>query len=470
MDAQVLAAEKPDALAASAPLIPPAPKVHAKDLKNLGAAWAMMRNMIGAWSESGFDTLMIPYRFLGQPGLVVSDPAGVRHVLGAGAARYRRPYQMSRILRPIVGDGLLLTDGETWRRQRKALAPAFTPKAVETLLPHFIAAGQALTDGLADHDRANLSETFHRATLDAVLRALFSRSALGEGAHLAQIARDYLQGRANVNLFDLLARGPDDFGFAERPRRIQGARWMAAVGALIDERKTAEPQRQGGDLLDSLLAARDEDGQALPDIEVRDQCGTMLAAGFETTSRLLFWAAYLLALDPKTQTRIRAEILAFPPDKIRTLDDLSAWPLTRSVLLETLRLYPPAPTMSREAIAEDEVQGHRVSPGDVITISPWLIHRHRKLWDQPTAFLPERFLNHSSPWGVDAFIPFGAGARICIGASFAMAESQILLGSLLSQFKVAMADDRPVVPVAKISLGPDREPDFTLTPITQTRP
>jgi len=454
MDAQV-----------SPPLIPPAPKVHARDLKDLGAAWAMMHNMVGAWSESGFDTLMIPYTFLGQPGLVVSDPAGVKQVLGHHAARYRRPFQMSRILRPIVGDGLLLSEGETWRRQRKALAPAFTPRAVEALLPHFIAAGQALTSDLADQDRANLSEAFHRGTLDAVLRALFSRAASGEGAQLAGIARDYLQGRANVNLFDLLARRPGVFGFAERPRLALGARWMNAVTALIEARRDAAPQSQGGDLLGSLLAARDEDGQPLADSEVRDQCGTMLAAGFETTSRLLFWVTYLLALDPATQARVRAEILAFPPGQIRTLEDLSAWPLTRSVLLETLRLYPPAAMMSREVIAEDEIQGCKVMPGHVITISPWLIHRHRKLWDQPTAFLPERFLDHPSPWGIEAFMPFGAGPRVCIGASFAMAESQILLGSLLSQFDVAMADTRPVMPVAKISLGPGHEPDFRLTPL-----
>ena len=449
------------------PLIPPAPKVHAKPQTNLRAAWSMIHNMIGAWSEADFDTLMTPYTFLGQPGLVVSDPAGVKHVLGVQAARYQRPFQMRRLLQPIVGEGLLLTEGEVWRRQRKALAPAFTPKSVEALLPHFIAAAGALADGLAGQDRANLSETFHRATLDAVLRALFSRPAAGEGAQLAAIARGYLQGRANVNLFDLLARAPGDFGFAERPRIAQGARWMSAVAALIEDRKIAAPRAQGGDLLDSLLAVRDEDGAHLPDSEIRDQCGTMLAAGFETTSRLLFWTAYLLALDPKTQTRVRAEILAFPPDRIRTLDDLSAWPLTRSVLMEALRLYPPAPLMSRQAIAEDEVQGCKVSPGQFITISPWLIHRHRKLWDQPTAFLPERFLGHPSPWGIDAFMPFGAGPRVCIGASFAMAESQILLGGLLSRFEIAMGDDRPVIPTAKISLGPDHEPDFSLTPIAQ---
>lgn len=449
------------------PLVPPAPKVHARPQTNLRAAWLMMRNMVGAWSEADFDTLMIPYTFLGQPGLVVSDPAGVKQVLGPQAARYRRPYQAGRIIRPLVGEGLLLTEGETWRRQRKALAPSFTPKAIGSLLPHFIAAGHTLADGLAGQTRANLSEHFHRAALDAVLRALFSRPAAADGAELAAIARTYLQGQSGLNLFDFLARKPGDFAFAERARRRTGDAWMNAVAALIAARRVAGPPLEGGDLLDSLLAARDEDGQSLPDAEVRDQCSTLLAAGFETTSRLLFWATYLLALDPATQGRVRAEIVTAPPDQIRTLDDLSAWPLLRSVLMEALRLYPPAPLIAREVVETDEILGHRVKPGQMIMISPWLIQRHRKLWDQPTAFLPDRFIDHPSPWGIDAFIPFGAGPRVCIGASFAMAESQILLGGLLSRFQIAMANDRPVIPVAKISLGPDREPDFRLTPIAR---
>ena len=427
-----------------------------------------MRNMIGAWSESDFDTLMIPYSFLGRPGLVVSDPAGVQHVLGAQAARYQRPFQGGRLVRPLVGDGLLLSEGETWRRQRKALAPSFTPKAVEGLLPHFIAAGQTLADGLNDQTQANLSEAFHRAALDAVLRALFSRAAADEGAELAAIARGYLQGQAGLNLFDFLARKPGDFAFAERSRIRKGGDWMAAVSALIQARRASPAQAGGGDLLDSLLAIRDEADQPLPDAEVRDQCGTLLAAGFETTSRLVFWATYLLALDPATQARVRAEVVAFPPDQIRTLNDLLAWPLTRSVMLEALRLYPPAPMIVRQAIAADEVQGCPVAPGDMITISPWLIQRHRKLWKQPTAFVPDRFIDHPSPWGLDAFVPFGAGPRVCIGASFALAEGQILLGSLLAAFQIGLTGDRPVIPVATASLGPDHEPQFSLTPIGTT--
>lgn len=458
-----------DATVLSAPLIPPAPKVHARPLGgsvlgDVRIALEMGRNLIGAWSEADFDDLITPYRFMGQPGLVVSDPVGVRQVLSS--PHFRRPVKLGRPLKPLVGEGLLLSEGETWKRQRKSLAPVFTPAAIGSLTPHFVAAGATLVERLAGRDRANLSEAFHHAALDAVLRALLSRRADQDGAVLAEIARRYLEGPAHFRFLDFVGRGLDDLTFADGDRRRLGGRWLAAVDAIIAERRVAP---QAGDLLDRLLAARDEDGRPLPDHEVRDQCSSMLAAGFETTSRLLFWATYLLALDPATQDRVRAEVLAFPAARVTGLDDLKAWPLLRSVLFETLRLYPAAPTFGRQALVDGEVLGHPIQAGGSVTISPWLMHRHRKLWDAPTAFRPERFIDHAHPWGHEAFIPFGAGPRVCIGAGFALAEAQIVLASLLARFEVAMASDRPVLPKASITLGPDHEPEFVLEPILQAQ-
>ncbi len=299
-----------------------------------------------------------------------------------------------------------------------------------------------------------------------MLRALFSRRADAEGALLADLARRYMEGPAHFKLLDFVSRGADDLTFMDGDRRAMGRRWLRTVDALIAERR-AHPHAEVRDMLDRLLAAREEEGAPLPDQEIRDQCSSMLAAGFETTSRLLFWAAYLLALDPTTQARVRAEVTAFPAQQVSSLDDLKAWPLLRSVLFETLRLYPAAPLIARAAREADTVMGCEVVPGCMITISPWLMHRHRKLWDAPTAFRPERFIDQAHPWGMEAFIPFGAGPRVCIGAGFALAEAQIVLASLLQRFQIGLDSDRPVLPKASITLGPDHEPVFALTPLNR---
>ncbi|WP_334164568.1 cytochrome P450 [Phenylobacterium sp.] len=241
---------------------------------------------------------------------------------------------------------------------------------------------------------------------------------------------------------------------------------MAAVDRLVAQRRREAAPAASRDMLDLLLAARDaETGEALGDGEVRDQAATMLFAGFETTARLLFWATWLLALDRLEQDRLRAEVAAFPPDRVSGLDDLQNWPRLRMVLLEALRLYPPGGMILREAVEPDEILGHAMSPGMHAWTSMWVLHRHRRFWEEPEAFRPGRFAGQFAPWTAGgAYMPFGAGPRICIGATFAMAEASIVLASLLARYEVAPADKRPVLPVGKMTTMPDHEPLFTLAP------
>jgi cytochrome P450 len=189
----------------------------------------------------------------------------------------------------------------------------------------------------------------------------------------------------------------------------------------------------------------------------------MILAGSETTARLLFWTSYLLTLDHNEQARLRAEVAAFPPERVTTLDDLGHWPRLRLVLLEALRLYPPLPLLVREPVEDDVIMGEPVRRGIQVYVAPWVLHRHRKHWQHPTAFMPDRFAGQSSPWtSGSAYMPFGAGPRICIGAVFALSEAQIMLATLLQRYTLAIESKRPVMPVGRLTILASYIPTFKL--------
>ena len=450
---------------ADARIVPPAPPVHQRPLPPWRLLLTTLRNPLRAYSEDSFRLPSGRVRLLGRTTIGVNHPDGVKHVLTTHAARYGRPIAAKRSVRWMMGNGLFLAEAEEWRRQRRMLAPQFSPASVGALLPHFTAAGRSMLARLEDRRQANLTAEFNQATLDAVLRALFSSPAETVGGEIARLTRYFLKGPGRPRATDIFARGEGDFAFLSGSRRRFQADWHRAVHALILRRQDETGARESGDLLDLLLAARDpESGAPLTNEEVRDQTATMLFAGFETTARLLSWAAYLLALDQEEQALVREEVAAFPPEQVVGLDDLHRWPRLRCVLLEALRLYPPVPQLMRQALEADEVLGERVEPGDLIWISAWTLHRHRELWDQPTAFVPRRFAGQAQPWTHGAFIPFGSGPRICIGASFSMAEAQILLAALLERYRIDLVDDRPVLPVGLVTTVQSHEPLFALAP------
>ena len=213
------------------------------------------------------------------------------------------------------------------------------------------------------------------------------------------------------------------------------------------------------------MAARDpETGEPLSNAEIRDQAATMLAAGFETTAGAMFWTLYLLARDPDEQARIRQEIQADPPSA--SLAEVGRrWPRLRRAVLEALRLYPSAPLLFRMALQPDRLLDVEVPAGSIVIIAPWIVHRHRKLWDNPDAFMPGRFEGKEREYlSGGAYLPFGAGPRICIGASFALTEASIMLATLLGRFEVRLDDDRELEPRSMITTTPSIDPWFRLEP------
>jgi cytochrome P450 len=448
----------------TAPVIPPAPAVHPKDLPSIKLLWGSIRNSLAIWPDYAFDVAFRRNKLFGIESVLINDPAGVRQMMATNATNYVRPAVVPRLLRPLVGEGVFLAEGSEWRRQRRLLSPSFTPHRVNILLRHFVAAAADMVRRLEGQSGANLLAAYQTTALDAVLRALFSMPDQKERDRLGNLVRQYFAGPGGPNIFDAFASSEASFAFTLRGRRAFQKRWFAAVDAIIAARRAAPRAANHRDLLDFLIATRDpETGQSLGAAEVRDQCATMIFAGYETTARLSFWTSYLLTLDHGEQTRLRAEVAAFPPERVTTLDDLGHWPRLRLVLLEALRLYPPVPLLVREPVKDDVIMGEPVRRGIQAYVAPWVLHRHRKHWRHPTAFMPDRFAGQSSPWtSGSAYMPFGAGPRICIGAVFALSEAQIILATLLQRYTLAIESKRPVMPVGRLTILASYVPTFKL--------
>jgi cytochrome P450 len=208
--------------------------------------------------------------------------------------------------------------------------------------------------------------------------------------------------------------------------------------------------------------ARDpETGKAFTDEQLGDEVATMILAGHETTATALFWSLYLLALDPATQDEVAAEAKGLTADSVADVERLK---FTRAVIDETMRLYPPAFVIARAAYAPDTVAGREVRKNDVMMIAPWILHRHEKLWRDPNAFIPQRFLPPNPPPDRFAYLPFGAGPRVCIGAQFALVEATLALARLIRAFRVELLDKAPVMPIGVVTTQPDRSPMFAITP------
>jgi len=420
--------------AVAASIFPSAPKVHAADLPVWRLLPAIACSSLSFWPDSAFDFLINKNTMLGVTFVVVNDPEGVRHFLAVNAANYRRPSSVRRIAVPLAGSGLFLAEGTEWRRQRKLMAPTFTPSSINVLVPHFHEAARQLLHGVEGRPGVNLSKAFQDTALESVLRALFSMPDNQAREELSALVRGYVEGAGRPSLFDGFAASDDSFGFVLGRRRRFQSKWFAAIAAIIAKRKAEPKSADHRDLLDLLLELKDaETGDKLSDDEIRDQSATMFFAGSETTARLMFWAVHLLTLDLAEQQPLLSEIAAFPPDRVQTLEDLANWPRLRNVLLEALRLYPPLPHHLRQANGPDTISGMSVAANDHLWASAWIMHRHRKFWQNPTAFMPDRFAGKSAPWvQMPAYIPFGVGPRICIGLHFALSEAQIVLAHLLA--------------------------------------
>ena len=446
------------------PLVPPSPPRAPDNMTTLGRMAAMRESAIGTWGQRAYEEDIVRGRFFGRSSFILNAPDAIRHVLVENYENYTRTPAGIRVLRPVLGDGLLISEGRAWKHQRRTLSPAFTPRAVASLVPHMIAVTDETIAKLqgACGQPVDLRETMQRMTLEIAGRTMFSFGMARHGAQLREFVMEYGARLARPHFLDLLLPlgwpSPQDFSRSRFRKR-----WTRFIGMLMAERRAVgkndgAPHR---DLFDLMGEARDpETGKGFPDEQLGDEVATMILAGHETTATALFWSLYLLALDPATQDRLAAEVQG----ATSTAEfDVEALKFTRAVIDETMRLYPPAYLIARAAAAPDTIAGMPVKTNDVVLIAPWLLHRHEKLWRDPNAFIPQRFMPPAPPPDRFAYLPFGVGARICIGAHFALVESTLALARIIGAFRVELLDKVPVMPMGVVTTQPDRSPMFRIT-------
>ncbi len=383
----------------------------------------------------------------------VSDPAVIDEILVKKAEAFRKD-RTSRLLGRVVGKGLLVNEGDSWRRQRRLLQPAFHQRHLQTYATSMVGAAARAAAGWQVGQVRNVHEDLMGVTMTIVAEALFGADVAGRADHVGRAISAMME--AFGRILGLKARfHPPAWVPTRANRRFRAsARQIdTLIQAIIRERKSGQVQRD--DLLSLLIQARDEDGAGMSDQQVRDEAMTLFLAGHETTALALTYALHLLATHPQHQAHVAAEVAEVLGGRDATFDDLPALGQTEYALLETMRLYPPAWALGRQALAEVEVGGFRFPRGAEFIMSPWVVHRDPTHFPDPDAFDPQRWrddLQRRLPRF--AYFPFGGGPRVCIGNRFAMMEAKLVLATLLQRFRFEPASDRPLVLAPSATLRP----------------
>lgn len=392
--------------------------------------------------------------------VMVHDPEGVRRVLLDNAANYPKDELSNRFFTAMFGEGLLSAEPAMWRRHRKIMAPAFDPRSVASYAPAMAAASQAFAarwNGLPDGADIDMAEEMKALTLRIICGTMFSSDA-PELVSLAGTALGFARDALNIGILDLLpVIGPMRIKAKQDALHEDFSAMDGAIYRMIEERERNLADAPN-DLLTRLVAAKDpEDGAGLSAQEVRDEIITIFEAGHETTAVAMTFTWYLLSQHPDAEARLHTELDAVLGGRTPTAEDVPNLPYTRQVIEEAMRLYPPAPAVTgRRAVADDEICGEKVSAGDRIMISTWVLHRHRTLWEDPMRFDPDRFSPERSEGRPRfAYMPFGAGPRICIGMGLAMTEATLILATLAQRHRPRLKTPQDVKLSARITLAPE---------------
>ncbi len=435
-------------------------------------------------------------RFLHRDVVWTNTPAAAHALLVERARSFEKSPGLRLLLWYLAGDGLFTSEGELWRRQRRLMAPLFQPSTMAAYAQCMNDVAERAVRRWSDGERVDLAREMTRVTMGVVGKALFDSDtfdeadALGEALTVALEWSDRNSGSARLVAQIMIIEALRSLE-GRLPPRVEGLRATAldrlkepvllpgafdpalrAAVRRVDDRVAqmiSERRAQGltrNDLLTRILAARDDESGSgeMTDKQVRDEANTLFVAGHETTATALAWSFYLLARAPSVRERVQAEVDALPPGAI-TFERATRLPLTTRVFKEAVRLYPPVPVYARRAVEPVTIEGYEIPAGTLVFCGPSCVHRDPVAWPEPERFDPDRFLpDAEAKRPKSAWIPFGAGPRVCIGNHFAMLEGPIVLASVMRAAEVTVDASREIVPGNFATLRPDGGVPATVRP------
>lgn len=417
-------------------------------------------DLLGLISESFFYRGMIRLPGNGRDVLIVNEPGAIRQVLSISVDAFPKSDLMVTALKPLLGNGILLTDGTDWDRQRRMLGPALEQMRVRRIYPLMLA---TVTDfvrrlrSLGNGAEIVLDAEMSFVALDIIFRAIFSRPiSVEETVVLSNAFAEYQEKLPQDVLIALFG----DSGAARIPFHDISeiaARIRSLIASLVDERLSVPPGEAAfDDILQAAINARDpQDGSGFTRDELIDQVTVLFMAGHESSASALTWSIFLLSQQSQIADSIREEVIALRGAAPLKQDVLTQVTEARNVFRETLRLYPPAGFISRVATTSARIGGYDVSAGSLIVISPWLLHRHRKYWGDADLFDPDRFSpEREREMTSGAYIPFGLGGRVCTGRTIAMIEGPLVITELMQAFRFTTLQVDTVMPAFRLTVRP----------------
>jgi cytochrome P450 len=449
--------------------VPPYPARHVGDLPVYKLIGRARRNFLSVWPASSFSVPWLRIRVLRKQIFVCNGPDTVQEAfVRKNDAFERKSAQMRHALEPLLGDGLFVSDGETWRRRRQVVAPIIHASKVRDFFPVMAETVAERRDAWAaagDGAPVDALQEMAHLTAEIICRTIFG-SALGRD-YAAEVVESFTDYQRHIDQIDILSLlGLPDWLPRLRGRAIR--RSVARIDRVLNEVISRYQQRsRDGEtsVIGGLLDARDENGRPLTREAIRNEAAVIFMAGHETTANTLAWAWYLLSQAPAVRGALHAELDRVLGGRMPGFDDVARLPYTRAVIEETLRLYPPVPILAREALVDETVGGVATPKGSIVMVVPWLLHRNPQLWQRPDHFEPERFLGGArGGQSKFAYVPFAIGPRICAGLAFGLTESILSLAILAQAFDLRLADGVDVQPVCRLTLRPGETLPMRLVP------